>query len=146
MTAMKDALSAADFHAACICLGVQRAARGVARRYDDALRPAGLTSGQFSILSALLRDDPIALGALAELLGLDRTTLNRNLRPLEAAGLVSTAADAQDGRVRRIGLTAKGRERLDLAIPLWRDAQGEGNRRLGESGWQALRPLLTRLG
>lgn len=138
-------LTASDVYAACVCLGLQRAARGVARRYDEALRPSGLTSGQFSILSALLRDDPISIGSLAELLGLDRTTLNRNLHLLETQKLVSTLPDPGDARVRRIQLTSIGRERLAIAMPLWEGVQSDSNGRLGKPGWHDLRPLLTRL-
>lgn len=141
----KDKLTASDFYAACVCLGLQRAARSVARRYDEALRSTGLTSGQFSILSALVRDEPTPIGALAELLGLDRTTLNRNLRPLEAGNLVETVLDANDARVRRIQLTSVGRTRVEAAISLWRKVQSQSNELIGKTGWQELRPLLARL-
>ncbi len=134
--------TAADIYAACVCLGVQRAARGVARRYDEALKPLGLTSGQFSILSSMLRDSSEPIGALAELLGQERTTLTRNLRPLEAAGWIDAQPDAKDARVRRVRLTDKGRELVCAAIPIWRSAQRVSNARLGEAGWDALRPLL----
>ncbi len=138
--------TAADFYAACVCLGVQKAARGVARRYDEALKPLGLTSGQFSILSSLLRESSEPIGALADLLGLERTTLTRNLKPLEAAGWVETRPDAKDARIRRVRLTDEGRELLREAIPLWRAAQRESNTRLGQLGWDKLRPLLGSLG
>ena len=137
--------SAADIYGACVCLGVQRAARSVARRYDEALKPVGLTSGQFSILSSLLRDSSEPIGALADLLGQERTTLTRNLRPLEAAGWVQTEADPKDARVRRVRLSDKGRELLRAAIPVWRAAQCDSSARLGEAGWDALRPLLGAL-
>lgn len=140
-----DDLTAAEVYATCVCLGLQRAARSVARRYDDALRPAGLTSGQFTILSSLLRDEPTPLGSLADLLGLDRTTLNRNLRPLEADNLVMTLSDPNDGRVRRIQLTQTGRERLAQAIPLWRKVQADAGKRLGNTIWQDIKPALASL-
>lgn len=141
----KNKLTAAEVYATCVCLGVQRAARGVARRYDEALRSTGLTSGQFTILSSLLREEPTPIGSLAELLGLDRTTLNRNLRPLESENLVSTVSDPKDARVRRVQLTSAGRRRLEAAIPLWRKIQSDSNGRLGKTGWQDLRPLLASL-
>ena len=140
-----EILTAQEIYAACVCLGVQRAARAVARRYDEALRPLGLTSGQFSILSSLLRESAEPIGALAALLGQERTTLTRNLRPLEAAGWVETMPDAKDARVRRVGLTEKGRELVRAAIPVWRAAQRDSSARLGEAGWDALRPLLGAL-
>jgi DNA-binding MarR family transcriptional regulator len=145
MWKMESKLTAAEVYATCVCLGAQRAARGVARRYDEALRSTGLTSGQFTILSSLLREEPTPIGSLAELLGLDRTTLNRNLRPLEAENLVSTVSDPKDARVRRVQLTSAGRRRLEAAIPLWRKIQSDSNGRLGKTGWQALRPLLASL-
>jgi len=141
----KNKLTALEVYTTCVCLGVQRAARGVARRYDEALRSTGLTSGQFTILSSLLRDEPTPIGSLAELLGLDRTTLNRNLRPLESENLVVTVPDPNDARVRRIQLTSAGRKRLEIAIPLWRKVQSENNGRIGKQGWEELRPLLDRL-
>jgi DNA-binding MarR family transcriptional regulator len=79
-------------------------------------------------------------------LGLERTTLTRNLKPLEAAGWVETRPDAKDARIRRVRLTDEGRELLRGAIPLWRAAQRESNTRLGQLGWDKLRPLLGSLG
>jgi DNA-binding MarR family transcriptional regulator len=142
---MKDTLNAGEIETACVCLGVRRAARLVARRYDEALRPLGLTSGQFSILAALLRDRPAPLGALADVLGLERTTLNRNLKPLEAVGLIMTMPDGADARVRRLSLTPAGRAMLDRAIPLWQGAQADSQRRMGEAGWSDLRLQLRAL-
>jgi DNA-binding MarR family transcriptional regulator len=141
----KSKLTASDVYATCVCLGLQRAARAVARRYDEALRSTGLTSGQFTILSSLLRDEPTPIGPLAELLGLDRTTLNRNLRPLELDNLITNVSDPKDARVRRIQLTSAGRKRLEAAVPLWRKIQSDSNGRLGKTVWQDLRPLLARL-
>src|SRR3546814_5126925 len=75
----------------CLCLAAQRAARALARRFDQALRPAGLTSGQFSLLMSLNRPKPPSIGSVAALLAMDRTTLTANLKPLERRGLVETA-------------------------------------------------------
>jgi len=138
-------LTAADIYRACVCLGVQRAARAIARRYDEALKPLVLTSGQFSILSSLLRESAEPIGALAAVLGQERTTLTRNLRPLEAAGWVETTPDAKDARVRRVQLAELGRELMRAAIPVWREAQRGSSARLGEAGWDALQPLLEAL-
>src|SRR5271154_4570130 len=137
--------TAAEIYDACVCLGVQRAARGVARRYDEALKPLGLTSGQFSILSSLLREGSEPIGPLGGLVGQERTTLTRNLRPLEAAGWIEAMPDAKDARVRRVRLTDKGRDLLRAAVPVWRAVQRESNSRLGEAGWATLRPLLAAL-
>lgn len=132
--------SAQDMFAACHCLAAQRAARTLARRYDEALRPIGLTSHQFSLMSALLLDRPLPLTQLAQLLGLDRTTLTRNLAPLEARGLVETRADPDDRRVRGLTLTATGRRLLAQAVPLWRRAQAMTQREGPD--WEMLQPLL----
>jgi DNA-binding MarR family transcriptional regulator len=105
----------------CLCLHAQRAARALARRFDEALRPAGLTSGQFSLLNALNRPEPPAIGPVAHLLAMDRTTLTAALKPLERDGLVMIAADPSDRRSRLLHLTDKGRRVLASAIPIWRD-------------------------
>src|SRR3954462_1197946 len=80
----------------CLCLHTQRAARALARRFDQALRPAGLTNGQFSLLMALNRPAPAAMGEVAALLGADRTTLTALLKPLVRQGLATVGADARD--------------------------------------------------
>ena len=143
---MKDDLpKAAEVYAACICLGLNRAARGTARRYDAAFRPLGVTSGQYSILSALLRDAPTTIGQLAALLGMERTTLKRNLAPLEGRGLIRTFSDPEDRRIRRIELAQPGRGLLIEAVPLWRAAQAVSTRRLGAVAWPDLKPTLDAL-
>ena len=93
----------------CLCLHVQRAARALARRFDDALRPVGLTQGQFSLLTSLNRAEPPTIGAVATLLALDRTTLTANLKPLERRGLVKVKVDREDKRSRRLIMTPAGR-------------------------------------
>src|SRR5271169_3622059 len=94
---------------ACLCLHVQRAARALARRFDDALRPVGLTNGQFSLMMSLNRPKPPDMAAVASLLGMDRTTLTAALKPLQRRGLVKITADPADGRARLMTLTPKGR-------------------------------------
>lgn len=108
---------------ACICLHVQRAARALARRYDEALRPVGITSGQFSLLMSLNRPEPPRIGEVAELLAMDRTTLTANLKPLERRKLVTVSVDPQDRRSRRLALTPAGRAILAGALPIWEKAQ-----------------------
>jgi DNA-binding MarR family transcriptional regulator len=104
----------------CLCLHVQRAARALARRFDDALRPLGLTNGQFSLLMSLNRPKPPGMAAVASLLAMDRTTLTAALKPLRRRALVKIAADPEDGRGRLMTLTAKGRRLLARAVPVWR--------------------------
>ena len=105
----------------CLCLHVQRAARALARRFDDALRPLGLTNGQFSLMMSLNRPEPPGMVAVASLLGMDRTTLTAVLKPLQRRGLVKVTADPADGRSRLMTLTAKGRRLLARAVPVWRN-------------------------
>lgn len=103
----------------CLCLHAQRAARVLARRFDVALAPVGLTSGQFSLLNGLNRPEPPTLGAVAQLLAMDRSTVTANLKPLERKGLVETTTDARDRRSRRASLTDAGRAILAEALPIW---------------------------
>src|SRR4051794_27366730 len=89
----------------CLCLHAQRAARALARRFDRALRPVGLTNNQFSLMMSLNRPAPARMGSVAALLGLDRTTLTAALKPLERRGLVATAPHPDDKRSRVLTLT-----------------------------------------
>jgi DNA-binding MarR family transcriptional regulator len=104
----------------CLCLHVQRAARVLARQFDEALRPVGLTGGQFSLLNALNRPEPPAIGPVAQLLAMDRTTLTAALKPLERDGLVVIASNPNDRRNRLLRLTDEGQRVLASAIPIWR--------------------------
>lgn len=105
----------------CLCLHAQRAARALARRFDEALRPCGLTNGQFSLLMALNRPAPPGMAAVSRLLAMDRTTLTAALKPLERRGLVSIAPDPQDRRSRRLHLTPAGEQVLAAALPVWQE-------------------------
>ena len=104
----------------CLCLAAQRAARALARRFDAALRPVGLTNGQYSLMMGLNRPEPPALGAVAALLAMDRTTLTAALKPLERRGLVESRTDPDDRRSRRLSLTEEGRRVLTDALAIWR--------------------------
>jgi DNA-binding MarR family transcriptional regulator len=106
----------------CLCLRIQRASRRIGRRFDEALRPAGLNNWQFSMLMALNRPTPLTVNGLAEELAMDRTTTTKNLRPLERRGLLEIRPDDEDGRVRRILLTDAGRALLAKAVRHWQDA------------------------
>ncbi|HXS08059.1 MAG TPA: MarR family transcriptional regulator [Rhizomicrobium sp.] len=105
----------------CLCLATQRAARALARRFDDAFRALGLTNGQFSLLMALNRPKPPSIGPLAEFLAMDRTTLTAALKPLERRKLIRVAVDPDDRRGRLLHLTANGRKLLAKALPIWRE-------------------------
>ena len=104
----------------CLCLHVQRAARALARRFDEAMRPLGLTNGQFSLMVSLNRPKPPGMAAVAFLLAMDRTTLTAALKPLRRRGLLKITTDPADGRGRLLTLTAKGRRLLARAVPVWK--------------------------
>jgi DNA-binding MarR family transcriptional regulator len=109
----------------CLCLHVQRAARSLARRFDEVLRPFGLTNGQFSLLMSLNRPEPPPMGPVASLLAMDRTTLTAALKPLERRGLVKVSQNPADRRNRILKLTAKGEDLLARAMPEWQKAHLE---------------------
>ena len=109
----------------CLCLHAQRAARALARRFDVALQPVGLTNGQFSLLMSLNRPEPPTIGSVASLLAMDRTTLTANLKPLERRHLLTIAVDPEDKRSRRLVLTAAGRTLLARALPIWTETHAQ---------------------
>lgn len=129
----------------CLCLASQRAARALARRFDVAFKPTGITSGQFSLLNALNRPEPPTIGAVANLLAMDRTTLTANLKPLERKGLLAVEIDPKDRRGRRIRLTEAGLATLAEATPIWERTHAAIDRTLAEGDSQALRAGLTLL-
>jgi DNA-binding MarR family transcriptional regulator len=114
----------------CLCLHVQRAARVLARRFDEALKPVGLTNGQFSLMMSLNRpglpEVPRAtMRSVAELLGMDRTTLTAAVKTLERRGLVRVVVDGQDRRGRVLRLTGEGMRLLASAVPIWTRVHAE---------------------
>jgi DNA-binding MarR family transcriptional regulator len=130
---------------ACLCLHVQRAARMLARKFDEALRPFDLTSGQFSLLVSLNRPEPPTIGNVAALLAMDRTTLTANLKPLERRGLLKVAVDKDDKRSRRLLITASGRALLRKAYPIWKQTHVEAEFLVAHGSADALRKSLISL-
>ena len=122
-----------------------RTARALARRFDDAFRPVGLTQGQFSLLTSLNRAPPPTIGDVAELLALDRTTLTANLKPLERRKLVKVMVDAEDRRSRRLILTPAGRAVLAAAAPIWKRAHAQAERLLTRASPDLVRKSLCEL-
>jgi DNA-binding MarR family transcriptional regulator len=129
----------------CLCLHVQRAARALARRFDEALRPLQLTQGQFSLLTSLNRPEAPTIGSVSNLLAMDRTTLTANLKPLQRRGLIKVAVDTEDRRGRRLSLTAKGQALLAAAAPIWIATHAETEKLLTENSPDALRMSLRAL-
>jgi DNA-binding MarR family transcriptional regulator len=129
----------------CLCLHAQRAARALARRFDEAFRPLGLTNGQFSLMMSLNRPEPPTMSGIAAFLAMDRTTLTAALKPLERRGLVEIAVDSRDRRARRMKLTPAGRTLLATAVPIWRQTHGEVDRILPEGDPDQLRKALSAL-
>jgi len=109
----------------CLCTNVQRAARSIGRRYDEAFRPLGLTNWQFALMAASFRPEPPTINGVAEALATDRTTITANLKPLEGRGLVNVEPDERDKRIRRVSLTEAGRELLREAYAVWKDVQAD---------------------
>ena len=128
---------------ACLCLHVQRAARALARRFDEALRPVDLTNGQFSLLTSLNRPESPTIGSVAKLLAMDRTTLTANLKPLERRGLLKIVVDKNDKRSRRLTITVAGRALLHKAYPLWKTAHVETEFLISPGSADSLRQTLA---
>lgn len=126
----------------CLCLHTQRAARALARLFDEVLRPVALTNGQFSLLNALNGAEPAPISRVAATLGADRTTLTAALKPLVREGLAKISVDPADHRSRRVTLTAAGRDRLGTALPLWTAAHAALESELADPD-RARRDLLT---
>jgi DNA-binding MarR family transcriptional regulator len=130
----------------CLCLHVQRAARALARHYDEALRPVGLTHGQFSLMMSLNRPGGARrMGEVSNTLALDRTTLTANLKPLQRRGLVTVTVDDNDKRSRCMALTPAGRALLVTAFPIWKRAKAESEKHLSAADNERLRAVLRSL-
>ena len=115
----------------CVCFALRKSARAVTQIYDAALGPSGLRATQFSLLAVLRAGGPLTVSKLAEAMVMDRTTLTRNITPVERRGLVKTAPGRRDKRTRVVSLTAKGRKRLSQADPLWTAVQAHMRKALG---------------
>ncbi len=126
----------------CLCLHVQRAARALARRFDNAMKPTGLTNGQFSLMMSLNRPQPATMGQVAQVLAMDRTTLTAALKVLERRGLVRSEPDPRDRRGKLLSLTDEGMAALAAALPIWTRVHREIDGELGEQ-LARLRDTLT---
>jgi DNA-binding MarR family transcriptional regulator len=126
---------------ACLCSASRRAARAITRVFDRRLRSHGIRATQFSILVTLIGYGPATIGELADLLGIERTTLSRNLALIEAQGWVDITVGDEDARSRVIAVTRKGRDAVTAALPAWREAQADATAAIGEAGVSALHTL-----
>ncbi|GLX14282.1 transcriptional regulator [Pseudomonas straminea] len=128
----------------CLCTRLRRASRGVSKLYDDALSGVGLSVAQYSLLRHLQRLDQPSITGLADAVGLERSTLGRNLRVLEGRGLVALA-DGADQRNRLVSLTIRGEKLIAEALDAWQGVQLELKQRLQPHHLQALDELLASL-
>jgi DNA-binding MarR family transcriptional regulator len=126
----------------CTCLAVRQAARHITQFYDQVLAPSGLSTSQFSILAKLRRSRPITINALAAELVMDRTTLGRNILPLERDGLISVTPGQDDRRSRELRPTDAGAERVRRALVYWQSAQAQFANAFGQERADGLRSLL----
>jgi len=121
----------------CTCFNLRKATRVVTQLFDDAMQPTGLRATQFTLLAAISATGAIAISQLSKVLVMDRTTLTRNLKPLETKRLVKIVP-GEDRRTRTLTLTDKGRKTLEKSLPLWRQAQSEVIERLTFKRWKDL--------
>jgi len=126
----------------CMCANIRRAARAFTQRYDEALRPLGLTITQFTILQALSLAGEPTQGELGELLAMDSTTLTRTLAIMGRHGWIAKKYGA-DRRERRLHLTPAGKSEFTRAVPNWRSAQETLRKRLGKERWDELTTLIN---
>jgi DNA-binding MarR family transcriptional regulator len=128
----------------CASLNFRRTARAVTRLYDQALQETGIRSTQFAILVGIAKKQPISVGALGDMLGIDSTTLTRSLRLLEKEGLIAISKRAEK-RQRFLSVTSKGEQTLARSVPAWRAAQERFVATVGSKYWVELRSELERL-
>ena len=126
----------------CNCFAMRAAARHLSQSYDRFLAPSGLRTTQFSILARLKRGGPLTINALAEDMVMDRTTLGRNILPLERDGLISIEPTASDRRAKELRLTKAGEKRLQAAIEAWSQAQARFETSFGTKRAAELRAML----
>lgn len=127
---------------ACNCFAARKAARYLTASYDRALAPVRLRATQFTILHKLALHGEMVITKLAETIGMDRTTIASNLKPLERDGLLTVATAAQDRRARNVAITDAGRGRLEEALPLWQSVQARFEDSFGAAEAAELRSRL----
>jgi DNA-binding MarR family transcriptional regulator len=126
----------------CTCSELRKAARAVTLLYDNAFKSSGLLSTQLGVLHVIYKSDSIRITHLAKKLGMDRTTLTRNLSVLERQGFIKISS-GKDNRTRIIAITSKGRTTVAKAIPLWNEVQRKVKQHMGETSWNELMDNLS---
>lgn len=126
----------------CTCFNLRKATRVVTQFFDERLQPSDLLVNQFTLLAALSQAGSPTMKTLAQILVMDRTTLTRNLKPLQRQGLIAVES-GQDQRERIVTLTAAGQTALAKALPLWEQAQRQVVEGLGDEQWQTLLATLS---
>ncbi len=121
----------------CACFTLRKTTRMVTQQYDDALRPSGLRTTQYSLLVTISRNEPIGVTDLAAKMGMDQTTVTRNVRILISQGFL-IGAPGRDRRRRLLSLTSLGQQKLADVQPLWCEAQSRFLQKLGDAEWDAL--------
>jgi DNA-binding MarR family transcriptional regulator len=126
----------------CVCQKARETSRKITRIYDEALQPAGIKTTQFTMLAVISVQDNATLTELAKALGMDRTTLSRNMQPLERNGLVEVSAERYR-RARSVSISHIGVAVMETALPMWRLAQDSMQKRLGKDTWTHFQADLT---
>jgi len=137
---MNDDLSAIS----CTCAHLRRVSRAFTKAYENALKPSGISSSQFTILNILLEKGPLSINELAASMDIDRTTLSRNLAPMQRDELLTVESE-EDLRRKVVSISNLGRAKLDNALPLWQSAQKSVINRLGPQRWHEIQTALNQL-
>lgn len=146
---MKETKSKMDLKALeecgqCTCFNLRKASRMVTQLFDDSMRSIGLRGTQFTLLVNAFANSPIAVTRLAEIMVTDRTTLGRNLLPLERNGLIKVE-QGDDRRTRIVSITNAGKKKLEAAYPLWKEAQENIKETMGSENWSVMISNLSNL-
>ncbi|MEM9751127.1 MAG: MarR family winged helix-turn-helix transcriptional regulator [Pseudomonadota bacterium] len=140
------AASSDRYRLGCVAFNLRRASRLVTRRYEDAMRPLDMKAFQFTALAALTGRGVIPLAVLADLFGMDQSTVSRNIRAMERKGWVRLTNDPKDGRKKHVAATDDGRAAFDEATPLWEQAQAETRKMMNGFDWDDQRSWLAAVG
>jgi DNA-binding MarR family transcriptional regulator len=127
----------------CVCLHARMAARAVTRAYDQALAPLGLEATQFTLLAAIMANPDKSITAMADRLALERSSLSRNLKLLQARGLIGNSGGT--GRSASFSITADGEALLTRALPIWSEIQRRSETAMGAVTWSVTRDTLRQL-